>query len=115
MHWSGCPAGCGNHLVADVGFLGKKIKVGGEIVEAVDVFVGGRAGPDARLATRILEDVPCDQLPAVLSGILPYHTRDKMHRVKGRSRVTTRQPPAQVHPEGQLAIQKRRETEKVCI
>ena len=26
MHWSGCPAGCGNHLVADIGVLGKKIK-----------------------------------------------------------------------------------------
>ena len=94
MHWSGCPAGCGNHLVADVGFLGKKIKVNGEIVEAVDVFVGGRAGPDSKLATRLLEDVPCDQLPAVLSGILPYHTRAKMYRVKGKSRVKTSQPSA---------------------
>ncbi|MEC4673066.1 MAG: ferredoxin--nitrite reductase [Nitrospirota bacterium] len=94
MHWSGCPAGCGNHLVADVGLLGKKIKVNGEIVEAVDVFVGGRAGPDPKLATRLLEDVPCDQLPAVLAGVLPYHTRDKMHRVKGKNRVNTSQPSA---------------------
>ena len=21
MHWSGCPAGCGNHATADIGFL----------------------------------------------------------------------------------------------
>jgi ferredoxin-nitrite reductase len=46
MHWSGCPAGCGNHLVADIGLLGKRIKLNDQVVEAVDVFVGGRSGPD---------------------------------------------------------------------
>jgi ferredoxin-nitrite reductase len=85
MHWSGCPAGCGNHLVADVGLLGKKIKVKGEVVEAVDVFVGGRSGPDSKVAVKLLEDVPCDKLPEVLCGILPYHSRQKMHRTKARS------------------------------
>ena len=85
MHWSGCPAACGNHLVADVGLLGKKIKIKGEVVEAVDVFVGGRSGPDPKPAIKLLEDVPCDTLPEVLSGILPYHSREKMHRTKAKS------------------------------
>ncbi len=86
MHWSGCPAGCGNHLVADIGLLGKKIKRRGQIVDAVDVYVGGRSGPDAKLATKLLEDVPCDELSDVLAGVLPYHTREKMHREKKRMR-----------------------------
>ncbi|NIQ01514.1 MAG: ferredoxin--nitrite reductase, partial [Nitrospinaceae bacterium] len=81
MHWSGCPAGCGNHLVADIGLLGKKARVNGGVVDAVDVFVGGRAGPHPRHATKILENVPCDQLPDVLENIIPYHTRTKMHPV----------------------------------
>ena len=85
MHWSGCPAGCGNHLVADIGLLGKKAKVAGKVVDAVDVYVGGRSGPDAKLAIKIMEDVPCDQLPMVLEGLVPYHTREKMHRVRGGS------------------------------
>ncbi|GJL79282.1 MAG: ferredoxin--nitrite reductase [Nitrospinaceae bacterium] len=84
MHWSGCPAGCGNHLVGDIGLLGKRIKYGGEVVDGVDVFVGGRAGPDPKLAVKILENVPCDLLPEVLEKIIPYHTREKMHRVKGQ-------------------------------
>ncbi len=84
VHWSGCPAGCGNHLVADVGLLGKKARVGGKVIDAVDVFVGGRSGPDPKPATRILEDVPCDKLPALLETLMPYHTRDKMHRVRGK-------------------------------
>jgi ferredoxin-nitrite reductase len=85
MHWSGCPAGCGNHLVADVGLLGKKIKIKGQVVEAVDVFVGGRSGPDPKPAIKLLEDVPCDTLPEVLSGILPFHSREKMHKTKAKS------------------------------
>ena len=97
MHWSGCPAGCGNHLVADVGLLGKKIKRRGQIVEAVDVYVGGRSGPDPKLATKLLEDVPCDELPGVLAGILPYHAREKMHREKKK----TRTKPKGSHSKGQ--------------
>jgi ferredoxin-nitrite reductase len=80
MHWSGCPAGCGNHLVADIGLLGKRAKVDGQVVDAVDVYVGGRSGPNPKLAVKILEDVPCDKLPAVLEGLVPYHTREKLHR-----------------------------------
>lgn len=83
LHWSGCPAGCGNHLVADIGLLGKKTKIEGKVVEAVDVYVGGRSGPDPKPAIKLMEDVPCDKLPAVLEGLIPYHTRDKMHRVRG--------------------------------
>jgi ferredoxin-nitrite reductase len=83
MHWSGCPAGCGNHLVADIGFLGKKAKVDGTVVDAVDIYVGGRSGPDPKLAVKIMEDVPCEKLSTVLEGLVPYHTRDKMHRVRG--------------------------------
>ena len=89
MHWSGCPADCGNHLVADVGLLGKKIKIKGDVVEAVDVFVGGRSGPNPKAAFKLLEDVPCDALPEVLSGILPYHSREKMHRMKSKSAKKT--------------------------
>lgn len=83
MHWSGCPAGCGNHLVADVGLLGKKTKIDGKVVDAVDIYVGGRSGPDPKPAIKLMEDVPCDRLPSVLEGLVPYHTRDKMHRVRG--------------------------------
>jgi ferredoxin-nitrite reductase len=89
MHWSGCPAGCGNHLVADIGFLGKKAKVGADIVDAVDIFVGGRAGPHPKQAVKILENVPCDRLPQVLGNIIPYHTRAKMHPIK-RKRVASK-------------------------
>ncbi len=70
IHWSGCPAGCGNHEVADIGLEGKRIRHNGEVVEAVDVYVGGRSGPGGRRATRILEDIPCDDLLPVLQELM---------------------------------------------
>jgi NAD(P)H-dependent nitrite reductase large subunit len=71
MHWSGCPAGCGNHATADIGLLGKNIRVDREVVDAVDVFVGGQSGPNAKPGAKILEDVPCEVLPHVLEQLIP--------------------------------------------
>jgi ferredoxin-nitrite reductase len=71
MHWSGCPAGCGNHTAADIGLLGKNIKVKGEIVEAVDVFAGGATG-EANLPVKLMEDVPCEDVAEVLAGLAKY-------------------------------------------
>jgi ferredoxin-nitrite reductase len=75
VRWSGCPASCGNHHTADVGLQGCKVKVDGKIVDGVHVFVGGRGGADPRAATRILEDVPCDELPEVLDRLLRFFPR----------------------------------------
>jgi ferredoxin-nitrite reductase len=80
IHWSGCPAGCGNHTVADVGLLGTKAKVDGKAVDAVDVFVGGSSGPHATQGVRILEGVPCDTLPQTLEGLIRHMEPDKVRR-----------------------------------
>lgn len=61
FHWSGCPAACGNHQGADVGFRGLKTKVNGELVEAVAIYVNGRMGPAAAAGQQVLDIVPCDQ------------------------------------------------------
>ena len=46
--------------MADIGLQGTKTKVAGKVVDAVTIFVGGKSGKGARLAEKILEDVPCD-------------------------------------------------------
>jgi ferredoxin-nitrite reductase len=70
IHWSGCPNACGNHLVADIGLLGKRIKVDGELVDAVDVYLGGRFAGLAPEGGRALENVPCDHLPQALEKLV---------------------------------------------
>ncbi len=72
MHWSGCPAGCGNHATAEIGFQGKNIKLNGEVVEAVDVFTGGAAGSEPNPPIKIMEDVPCEDLPDVIAGLVKH-------------------------------------------
>lgn len=77
IQWSGCPAGCGNHTVADIGLLGKKVKVDGQVVDGVDIFVGGRSGPHAQQGMKVLEDIPCDRLEDVLEGLARHVVREK--------------------------------------
>ena len=99
MHWSGCPAACGNHLVADIGLLGKKMRRGSEVIEAVDIFMGGRSGIDAKLAVKVMEDVPCDELAKVLELVVPYHTREKMYPIKGKKYPRRRETPLPGSPQ----------------
>ena len=71
IHWSGCSAGCGNHQAADIGLRGVRANIGGQVVDAVAVYVGGRTGPNAVAGQQILEAVPCDDaLPDVIGTVI---------------------------------------------
>lgn len=60
MHWSGCAKGCGQHSVGDIGFVGTKVKINGEVKLAVDVFLGGE-----KVGT-----VPLDELHVYVERLL---------------------------------------------
>ena len=70
MHWSGCPAGCGNHQAADIGFRGLQKTIDGKSVDAVAIYVGGRTGPDAAEGRQIIDAVPCEELPDVVARLV---------------------------------------------
>ncbi|BAF10136.2 Os02g0765900 [Oryza sativa Japonica Group] len=71
MHWTGCPNSCGQVQVADIGFMGCLTKdSAGKIVEAADIFVGGRVGSDSHLAGVYKKSVPCDELAPIVADIL---------------------------------------------
>jgi ferredoxin-nitrite reductase len=71
IHWSGCPAACGNHQAADIGFRGLKANINGQLVEAVAIYTGGCTGPGAVAGQQILDVVPCDdKLADVLAAII---------------------------------------------
>lgn len=78
IHWSGCPAGCGNHQAADIGFRGLRTNVGGKLVDAVAVYIGGRTGPDAVAGEEILSAIPCDEaLPDVVADVIEKYYASK--------------------------------------
>jgi ferredoxin-nitrite reductase len=81
IHWSGCPAGCGNHEAADIGLRGFKTKIEGKIVDAVAVYVGGRTGPYAVAGKEILATVPCDEtLPDVMANVIQSYRLENENR-----------------------------------
>ena len=83
MNWSGCPAGCGNHQAADIGFQGAKARVGDEIVDAVSIFAGGRTGADARPGEKIMNLVPVDMLDDILPVVIKnLETLKKIERAQ---------------------------------
>jgi ferredoxin-nitrite reductase len=71
FHWSGCPAGCGNHQAADIGFRGFKTRMNGKPVDAVAIYTGGRTGPAATEGKEVMETVPLDQnFPNVVARLM---------------------------------------------
>src|SRR5246500_2170091 len=81
IHWSGCPAGCGNHEVADLGLRGFKTKIDGKLVDAVAVYVGGRTGPHAVAGKEVLATVPCDEVfPEVIRNLIQSWRAENEHR-----------------------------------
>jgi nitrite reductase (NADH) large subunit len=76
IHWSGCSAGCGMHQVATIGLQGCRSRVNGEVVDAAHVCVKGQTGPNPKIATDLLYDVPCTQLADALEPLVNYLPRD---------------------------------------
>src|SRR5262249_28515305 len=75
--WSGCPAGCANHHLASIGLEGTRTRVNGKVVEAVDVYVGGRSGREPKAGQRVMEAVPCDDLSEVMEYLIRYYPKER--------------------------------------
>jgi sulfite reductase (ferredoxin) len=68
LNMTGCPNGCSRPYAAELGIVGRT-KVG------YDVYVGGSAAGD-RLAKRVREDVPLEEIPDMLRPLLEQFSRD---------------------------------------
>ena len=68
LNMTGCPNGCSRPYAAELGIVGRTKK-------GYDVYVGGSAAGD-RLAKRVREDVPLDEIPDMLRPFLEQFSRD---------------------------------------
>ena len=76
VHFSGCPSSCGQHQIADIGFRGAKTKIGGKMVDAYDLFVGGRLGRESRFNELLKGKILAADVHLVIDGLLKlYATR----------------------------------------
>ena len=76
---SGCPNGCGQHHIADIGFHGAAVKGdGGRQVPAFEVFIGGRfEGGEMRYGVRLKTRVPTKAVPDVVHAFLTVYKEQR--------------------------------------
>jgi ferredoxin-nitrite reductase len=77
VHFAGCSSSCAQHQIADVGIEGVLKRVDGQMVEAMDIRIGGRLGPDPRFGTVVVKKVLAEDLNAKLIEI--FHLYDAHH------------------------------------
>jgi len=82
IHYSGCTADCGQALTADIGLQGMRARKDGEMVEALDIGVGGGIGENPSFVEWIQQRVPADEAPGVLKNLLEAFAA---HREEGET------------------------------
>ena len=75
---SGCPNGCGQHHIADIGFHGAAAKGPGGQVPAYELFLGGSFdNGDTRIGQRVKTKIPAKRVPEALTKIISHYKIDR--------------------------------------
>ncbi len=70
IHVTGCPNGCGQHWIADIGLEGKKIKHEGKMTDAYYFCLGGAVGEFAGTARPVGYRCPAPLIPEAIERLL---------------------------------------------
>ena len=70
LNVTGCPNGCGQHWVADIGIEGKKIKHEGKLTDAYYFCLGGAVGQHAAVARPVGYRCPALLVPEAIERLL---------------------------------------------
>jgi ferredoxin-nitrite reductase len=73
VHFAGCSSGCAQQAIGDIGIEGVLKRVDGEMIEAMDIRIGGRLGPDPRFGEVVAKKVPHWQLNETLLHIFTLY------------------------------------------
>jgi ferredoxin-nitrite reductase len=77
MHLSGCPASCAQPQIADIGFRGETGHRDDQILEAVDIGLGGSLGTDAAFGDWVEGAKPVDEVPEALADLLTRYRAER--------------------------------------
>jgi sulfite reductase beta subunit-like hemoprotein len=79
INMNGCPNGCAQHAIGDIGLQGCKARVPGqkEQVEAYDIHLGGALGKNRSFTHAIHRKVPADKVAFALENLLNAFNRTK--------------------------------------
>jgi ferredoxin-nitrite reductase len=93
LHFAGCSSSCAQHQIADVGIEGVLKKVDGQFVEAMDIRIGGRLGPEPRFGDVVVKKVPHWELNETLLRIFTLY--DTSHEDGESFRAFASRTPAE--------------------
>jgi len=91
IHYSGCTADCGQAMTADIGLQGMRARKDGEMVEALDVGVGGGIGEDPTFIEWVRQRVPADEVPGLIANLVEAFAPAAR---RGRRSASGSTPPA---------------------
>jgi len=75
---SGCPNGCGQHHIANIGFYGASIKVGEHTIPAYIPHVGGAyEGGDVRYGQRLKARLPAKRVPEAVERWVRFYASER--------------------------------------
>jgi sulfite reductase (ferredoxin) len=75
---SGCPNGCSQHHIANIGFYGASIKVGERTIPAYVAHIGGHyEGGDVRMGQRLKVRLPAKRVPDAVERWIRLYERDR--------------------------------------
>jgi sulfite reductase (ferredoxin) len=77
LNVTGCPNGCGQHWIADIGLEGKKVKQDGKMVDAYYFCVGGAVGKYAGIARQVGYRVAATEAPAAIARLLRSYLAER--------------------------------------
>jgi sulfite reductase (ferredoxin) len=77
LNVTGCPNGCGQHWVADIGIEGKKIKQDGVLIDAYYFCLGGAVGQHAGIARPVGYRCPAALVPEAIERLLRQYLIDR--------------------------------------
>ena len=78
LNVTGCPNGCGQHWVADIGIEGKKIKHEGKLTDAYYFCLGGAVGQHAAIARPVGYRCPAPLVPEAIERLLRQYLADRV-------------------------------------
>ena len=75
---SGCPNGCSQHHIADIGFYGASIKVGDKTIPAYIPHIGGTyEGGEVRYGQRLKARLPAKRVPEAVERWVRFYESDR--------------------------------------
>ena len=77
LHVTGCPNGCGQHWIADIGIEGKKIKHEGKLTDAYYFCLGGSVGQHAGIARPVGYRCPAPLVPDAIERLLREYVESR--------------------------------------